>query len=198
MSNIDQFLQEYKQLETYTQASEFGTVLNFEQSLTDTEKQEKLKLCRITRNYIVHHADGTEFAAVSDGMIAFIRDLSLSLIADKLKAEDRMSALTPVKMTDTLSGATKKLIKSGLSWIPVTAPQMIYVGVLSTKLILDFIKQGINVDTPLSEIKKFKAEAGKEALAVPVTTVSAPITDLASTPAVVLDENKKKYKGVIV
>jgi hypothetical protein len=198
MSNIDQFLQEYKQLETYVQASEFGTVLNFEQSLTDTEKQEKLKLCRITRNYIVHHTDGTEFAAVSDGMIAFIRDLSLSLIADKLKAEDRMSALTPVKMTDTLSGATKKLMKSGLPWIPVTAPQMIYVGVLSTELILDFIKQGINVDTPLSEIKKFKTEVGKEALEVPVTTVSASITDLASTPAVVLDDKKKKYKGVIV
>lgn len=200
MGNIDQFLQEYKQLEVYAKAAGYDSVLDIEQQMTDQEEQEKLKLCRITRNYIVHHADGTEFAAVSNGMITFLHNLSLSLIADKLKAADRMSTLTPVKPTDTLSGATKKLLKANLPWIPVVGPQMVYIGVLDTDLILDLIRQGTNVDTPLSEMKKFQKEAEKEVeeKKVPVIAASAPITELESTPAIVLDGKRKKYKGVIV
>lgn len=197
--NMNQFLQEYKQLEGYAKAAGYDSVLDIEQQMTDQEEQEKLKLCRITRNYIVHHADGTEFAAVSDGMISFIQGLSTSLIADKLKAEDRMSSLTPVKLTDTLSGATKKLLKANLPWIPVVGPQMVYIGVLDTNLVLDLIRQGMNVDTPLSEIKKLQKDVGKEAeeKKVPVIAANAPITELEGTPAIVLDGKRKKYKGVI-
>jgi len=197
--NMNQFLQEYKQLEGYAKAAGYDSVLDIEQQMTDQEEQEKLKLCRITRNYIVHHADGTEFAAVSDGMISFIQGLSTSLIADKLKAEDRMSSLTPVKPTDTLSGATKKLLKANLPWIPVVGPQMVYIGVLDTDLILDLIRQGTNVDTPFSEIKKFQKEAEEEAQEkkASIIAANAPITELESTPAIVLDSKRKKYKGVI-
>ena len=197
--NMNQFLQEYKQLEVYAKAAGYDSVLDIEQQMADQEKQEKLKLCRITRNYIVHHADGTEFAAVSNGMITFLHNLSLSLIADKLKAADRMSTLTPVKPTDTLSGATKKLLKANLPWIPVVGPQMVYIGVLDTDLILDLIRQGTNVDTPFSEIKKLQKEVEKEAeeKKVPIIAANAPITELEGAPAIVLDGKRKKYKGVI-
>ena len=199
-TNITNFLQEYKQLEIYVQAAGYNSVLDLEQTLSDRETQEKLKLCRIIRNYISHHADGEIFAAVSDEMITFIRTLSTSLIADKLKAGDRATGLTPVKMDDTLSAATKKLLKSNMGWIPVVAPQMVYVGVMNTRMIMECIKQGISVNTPLSDIKKFEASASAEAQAenIPVLSVNDPITNMKSAPAIVLNEKREKYRGVII
>ena len=199
-TNITVFLQEYKQLETYAQAAGYNSVLDLEQTLQDQEKQDKLKLCRIVRNYISHHADGEVFAAVSDEMITFIRALSTSLIADKLKAGDRVTGLTPVKMDDTLSAATKKLLKSNMGWIPVVAPQMVYVGVLNTRMIMECIKQGVSVNTPLSDITKFETSAAAEAKAenIPVLSVNEPITNMKSAPAIVLNEKREKYRGVIV
>lgn len=52
------------------------SVLSFENALTDIDTQQKVKLIRITRNYIQHHNDGDSFAAVSEPEIAFLNALS--------------------------------------------------------------------------------------------------------------------------
>ena len=49
----NKFLDAFKNLENELRADN-TTVLDYENSLKDSNMQEKLKLCRITRNYLSH------------------------------------------------------------------------------------------------------------------------------------------------
>lgn len=71
--NTEKFLETYKKLETtLRKAEQFNSVFEYENSLTDPEIVEKLKLCRLTRNYIVHNENSVDFVAPTSEMISFL------------------------------------------------------------------------------------------------------------------------------
>ena len=63
MPSVDLFLQKYRALEQSLNPLHMS-VLEFESTLSQDDS-EALKLCRIMRNYIVHHPNGESFVMVS-------------------------------------------------------------------------------------------------------------------------------------
>lgn len=71
--NTEKFLEAYKKLETMLRKTEqYNNVFEYESILTDPETVEKLKLCRLIRNYIVHNENGADFVVPTNEMISFI------------------------------------------------------------------------------------------------------------------------------
>lgn len=54
----------------------------------NTDAADKLRLCRMIRNYLSHHADGDELVTVNNNLSAFIKGLIIIINNTKLKAKD--------------------------------------------------------------------------------------------------------------
>lgn len=78
---------------------------------------------------------------------------------------------------DTLCDATKKLLDSGEGLIPVLSAQGICIGILNTRMISEYIRQGIGVDTKLYEIPTFAYDAKREAYKAGRTALMASAAD---------------------
>ena len=89
MSNI-KFLESYRNLENELRYDNLS-VLDYENSLKDSNKQEKLKLCRITRNYLSHQ--DTCFVEASKEMINFVDSLTTEIRLKSSIAKDEMASI---------------------------------------------------------------------------------------------------------
>lgn len=86
----DTFLTTYKALEK--ELTDMGlSIKDYEDRLVNdgnTDAADKLKLCRMIRNYLSHHADGDELVTVNNNLSAFIKGLIIMINNTKLKAKD--------------------------------------------------------------------------------------------------------------
>ena len=86
----DTFLTTYKALEK--ELTDMGlSIKDYEDRLVNdgnTDAADKLRLCRMIRNYLSHHADGDELVTVNNNLSAFIKGLIIIINNTKLKAKD--------------------------------------------------------------------------------------------------------------
>lgn len=86
----DTFLTTYKVLEK--ELTDMGlSIKDYEDRLVNdgnTDAADKLRLCRMIRNYLSHHADGDELVTVNNNLSAFIKGLIIMINNTKLKAKD--------------------------------------------------------------------------------------------------------------
>lgn len=86
----DIFLTTYKVLEK--ELADMGlSIKDYEDRLVNdgnTDAADKLRLCRMIRNYLSHHADGDELVTVNNNLSAFIKGLIIMINNTKLKAKD--------------------------------------------------------------------------------------------------------------
>lgn len=86
----DTFLTTYKALEK--ELTDMGlSIKDYENRLVNngnTDAADKLRLCRMIRNYLSHHADGDELVTVNNNLSAFIKGLIIMINNTKLKAKD--------------------------------------------------------------------------------------------------------------
>lgn len=86
----DTFLTTYKALEK--ELIDMGlSIKDYEDRLVNngnTDAADKLRLCRMIRNYLSHHADGDELVTVNNNLSAFIKGLIIMINNTKLKAKD--------------------------------------------------------------------------------------------------------------
>lgn len=86
----DTFLTTYKALEI--ELTDMGlSIKDYEDRLVNdgnTDAADKLRLCRMIRNYLSHHADGDELVTVNNNLSAFIKGLIIKINNTKLKAKD--------------------------------------------------------------------------------------------------------------
>ena len=86
----DTFLTTYKALEK--ELTDMGlSIKDYEDRLVNdgnTDAADKLRLCRMIRNYLSHHADGDELVTVNNNISAFIKGLIIMINNTKLKAKD--------------------------------------------------------------------------------------------------------------
>ena len=83
MREIDTFLEEYKKLETAIRNETGSTVLDYENTMQQ-DLAEKIKVCRIMRNYAQHNADYVRFLAATADMCDFLRDMTKNVEKDRL------------------------------------------------------------------------------------------------------------------
>lgn len=86
----DIFLTTYKALEK--ELTDMGlSIKDYEDRLVNdgnTDAADKLRLCRMIRNYLSHYADGDELVTVNNKLSAFIKGLIIMINNTKLKAKD--------------------------------------------------------------------------------------------------------------
>ena len=86
----DTFLTTYKALEKELTDMRLS-IKDYEDRLVNdgnTDAADKLRLCRMIRNYLSHHADGDELVTVNNNLSAFIKGLIIIINNTKLKAKD--------------------------------------------------------------------------------------------------------------
>ena len=90
----DEFLTIYKNLESSIQkmknAPIDANVRWLEETMSDSEKRNKLYICRITRNYIQHNSDFQLFINISDGMIEFLKEIFIEVSSQQINNTDIM------------------------------------------------------------------------------------------------------------
>ena len=96
---VNKFLDAYRNLENELRY-ENKSVLDYENSLKDQNIQEKLKLCRITRNYIAHQ--DTKFVSVNKEMIDFIEKLAKDINIKSHTVKDEMIKIKPVFLNESI------------------------------------------------------------------------------------------------
>ena len=121
---LEDFLQEYSRLETLLKKTENTavTVLDYENGLTDIEAKEKLKVCRIIRNYCRHHEDYAGFIEVSDGMLKFLQTLNFELEKPFLHVSDKTKKITAVSNKDSLKSVSTLFMKHKVDFLPLVNP----------------------------------------------------------------------------
>lgn len=191
--NVAKFIQQYNDFEKIISASnavQARTVLEFEESLTlkDAEANQKLKVCRIVRNYIQHN--DVNFVEPSKEMIDFIANLSDYVRSLEMSANDVLKKLTPLTLSDTITDAAKKLSRNKL--MPVVDKRKICIGIVTDETIRAAVSKGTRLSSKLSSI---------ESLIKPAAIISKdiPVKNITENSVVTKDGTKNgQYVGVVI
>lgn len=111
--SLDEFLTAYKAFETAVSAAHnlgqlsyisntcdsTDSVFSLESEIIDPDIKDKIRTCRIIRNYAQHHADAEEFLAVSAAMIEFLKERTKNILLLDGTAKDIMRRC-PVNLTE--------------------------------------------------------------------------------------------------
>ena len=105
MATVTKFLETYKKLEAEIRLlNPNDTVYDYENRLleSDPAKAEKLKVCRINRNFIQHNADGSEFMRlVSDKWISFLEQEANAIHSKNDLVKKHIYKATPINEKTT-------------------------------------------------------------------------------------------------
>ena len=105
----DKFLEAFKELEIELR-SLGQSVLDYENSLPDgNSDKEKLKICRISRNYLSHQ--DMKFITCSKEMIDFIENLTLTIRRKSHIVANELTRQKTVKSTEYLKNILPLLVK---------------------------------------------------------------------------------------
>ncbi|MBR0417884.1 MAG: hypothetical protein IJI66_01800 [Erysipelotrichaceae bacterium] len=143
----ENFLNEYKTLELNVKDLVGLNVFEYENTLV-TDDREKLKLCRIIRNYLQHHVDSDEFISISKGMVDFLHDLNIEFEKEHKHVTDRMKKIKAVGKDSTLQEAALLLTKH--EYIPILDEAKKVIAVLDKNMLTEFISSG---NRPTSKIR---------------------------------------------
>lgn len=111
--SLEDFLIAYKTFETAVSAAHnlgrlayidntcdtTDSVFSLESLVADPDVKDKIRTCRIIRNYAQHHADAEEFLAVSAAMTSFLNDRTKEIQLLDGTAKDIMKKC-PVSLTE--------------------------------------------------------------------------------------------------
>ena len=184
------FLENYKELEK-TLALIGTDVLNYENIFTNSEDSNKLKLCRMTRNYLQHNND-QNFVEPTDKMIKFLENLNKSLLAKTETNAKKMVKADKIKIdiNDRLDEVLPILAKYKLLLI---YDKNTFKGVYRTSTYLNFaLKNKITKTTKVSTFEKpGKVYVAKNA------QYSISLDLLANNPVVFVTETGKEKEEIL-
>lgn len=102
--HLDSFLTAYKEFETAVSSAHdlgkleyidgtcdtFDSVFSLENFITDPDAKDKIRTCRIIRNYAQHHSDAERFICVSNDMLEYIKARTKDILLLNGAAKDMM------------------------------------------------------------------------------------------------------------
>ena len=166
---LESFLEKFGELERAIRKSDafsFSSVLEFEngidsgtvllRSFSDSFLlKEKLKVCRIVRNYIQHN--GSAFVEPSQEMISFLTDVVSDINKLDKKAKDVVVRMKPLLLSDTFVLAAEKL--SRYSVFPVVDGKGKFLGLLDDEFVRKAVANKLatkKIKTMENKLKKCK------------------------------------------
>ena len=199
---LEEFLLEYNRLETLLKKSENlpDTVLDFENNLDDLDKKEKLKVCRILRNYCRHHEDYGSFIDCSDGMLTFITSLNKDIEKPFLHISDKTKRIPAVSDKDSLKTVTELFSKYKPPFIALVnqkgkASSDDTDGVISLEMLADMVAESGSLATKIGKVMTEKIKKCQ-----PEFTVAAPdsLLECYQTGENIVVVKAGKYKGIVI
>lgn len=190
-----EFLDAYRRLEdaiSHGTKLKATTVLSYENTLSDqgdTEASEKLKVCRIVRNYMTHHADGTTFLSATPKMTAFIGKQAEKIAALETTAGNvakRAPVLTP---STSMKDAAEAFSAHNDQWLPYADKDGNVTGAVSVSTIASMCAKGMRSSTSI----------GKSAVPADIQVVDAsvPATSVLGRNAIVVNGKTGTFKGIV-
>ena len=191
MKAHDNFIATYKELEKILDIQ----VREYEDSLPEDEAQ-KLRLCRMMRNYIQHTGDYEKFIAIAPGMQLFLEETVKKLKCKDGTLKDNMLSVAKygfVSETDTLADAAVMMQKKKRTDNIVLDKNGAYCGYITKSLISDLF--GAGSITGKTKISKILGELSKPVLSSQVQTT--PMCDV-SNGTILVTNTAGKIVGVFL
>ncbi len=102
------FLTTFKEFENEIRNNtQYSSVKEYEESIENTDVQDKIRFLRIIRNYYSHHSDGKILVKINKSSIDFLEKQTQILLNSKLKVKDKYKSISKsqkiVKQSDIYS-----------------------------------------------------------------------------------------------
>lgn len=102
------FLTTFKEFENEIRNNtQYSSVKEYEDSIENTDVQDKIRFLRIIRNYYSHHSDGEILVKINKLSIDFLEKQTQNLLNSKLKVKDKYKSISKsqkiVKQSDIYS-----------------------------------------------------------------------------------------------
>ena len=194
MTITAQFLEQYKSLEAVLRSilSPDMTVLRYEDQSSDPEK---LRMCRLVRNFLQHTPDAAGFIVPTEEMRRFLKQETARVAAQAEKAKDLSYRPAPIKLSHTWQQAFRLFVKAGADWLPVVDDKSQLVGVLTKDALFLALSSGKDITaTPVQSC--YPAKGWKKTLDEYVVRNCEDILPSVPLDKVILVRSGK-YSGVI-
>lgn len=195
MSRTDDFIRAYKMLEKAAgNISELTEPTVFMYESTLCRYPDKLKLCRMVRNYIQHNEDYADFVAVTPAMITFLAHETARALEYTQKASDVMVRTKPLKETDIISESLSRL--KNADFIPVVRDDRTVMGVFSARSLADMILAGLTKTSSFADMQNQLLKG----IRIRFCPADRPVFDMIGQKYIVTDTGKRdgKYIGTVV
>ena len=117
----DKFLDAFRALDSELKLNN-TTVLDYENSL-DTLEQERMKVCRIMRNYMAHN--DKSFITASNEQIKFLDNQVTEIRKKSHTVKDEMKRIKPLKATEPIKNVLAQIVKYPI--VPIETKTGIYL-----------------------------------------------------------------------
>ena len=159
----------------------------------DGSIQNKLRLCRMIRNYAQHNEDYKLFLAMQSDMILFINKVLKDLGCIDKTAGQLCKKVQALSEKSILSDCCTALINKKTDWLPVVdSKSNKCLGIVTNNHILSWISDGATLKTKISSLLSVKNEKAMTLVQDDVKYNSIPNADYI---IVIKDDI---YKGIIV
>lgn len=183
MKQHDVFIEKYKELEKLLPI----TVREYEDSLSEEESQ-KMRLCRLMRNYIQHNADYEKMILIAPGMQSYIESVVDSLHRQNGILKEHMTSAARygfMSESDTIADCAMMMSKKKRRDNIVLDKNGEYLGVITKDIISDcFGNIGVTKTTKISKISDL--------------LIIAPICKINQTTPMDVVNSKKDSKEIIL
>lgn len=159
----------------------------------DGSIQNKLRLCRMIRNYAQHNEDYKSFLAMQSDMILFINKVLKDLGCIDKTAGQLCKKVQALSEKSILSDCCTALINKKTDWRPVVdSKSNKCLGIVTNNHILSWISDGATLKTKLSSLLSVKNEKAMTLVQDDVKYNSIPNADYI---VIIKDDI---YKGIII
>ena len=149
---LAKFLNAYMTLEKEIRAvNPQWSVFDYESAMTSTAEQEKLKLCRITRNYVQHNPDGKRFVDPSDEMTAFLEREAALIHNSRDLVKKHIYRAPTVDSKTSIRGAMDVAVKTKTPEYILAVEKGLITGYITPVQILTAYKKASRVTEKLFE-----------------------------------------------
>ena len=176
----DNFLDTFSVLDSELKL-ENNTILEFENSL-GSNSQEKLKVCRIMRNYMSHN--DVTFLSVTNEQIKFLNSLTLDIRKKSHIVSDEMKRIKPIKSTELIKNIIMQIVKFPI--VPIETKLGIYL--VDTDILFKQLAKGNKKIEVPARLPKYKT----------VSKIDRINSIVTNTIYIVLDDKTSKYIGILI
>lgn len=198
MTEQEKYLEVFRQYETAVRAFGYESAKDYEDSVSDINIQDKLRICRVIRNYLAHGQDSGKFICISPTMQKFMEDTVYMLDEGTCPVSKKMIPVAKcLHETNTVEEALEFMKKNCASAVPIFSKANEIIGVLTYEnFARSFLKNRITKATKLSSYATLLPKNEKDKCCIliekdtPVKAIFSSYQDSPTTIFVVADKDK--------